>query len=148
MSRGKPDPICWGCGAPNSPGSSECWLCQRRDWNRPGGRRGRLIPAAPGSRRGPASTIAGLMIGIAICGGAIALIREAPGLAVFLLVSVGPALVLTTAKARRRSREGDPMPLWERVARILALSVLIPVLVIVALMIALFAFCSFLGLIR
>jgi hypothetical protein len=146
MSRGKPDPTCWDCGVPNTPGSSECWLCQRRDWNRYAGRRTRLAPPPEPPRRGPLSTIAGLMIEIAIFGAAVGLFREAPGVAVFLLVSVAPALAITELKARGRYRRGDPMPAWERIARIIALTILIPILVIVALAIALFTFCSFLSL--
>ena len=146
MSLGKRDPICWGCGASNTPGSSECWLCQRRDWNRYRGPR-RRHPSPPVlPRRRPLSTIASWMIAIAVIGVAIGLFREAPGVAVLLLVSVVPALAITELKARGRLRRGDPMSAWERFARILALTILIPILVIVALTIALFTFCLFLSL--
>jgi hypothetical protein len=150
MSESRPrpmrEPVCWGCGASNTPGSSECWLCQRRDWNRyPGVRRRRQAP--PGhARRSPLSTIGGWMIGIAILGVAIALFREAPGLAVVLLVSVVPALAVTELKARGRRREGDFMSSGERLAWIVALTIAIPIVVIMALAIALFAFCLFMSL--
>jgi hypothetical protein len=146
MSLEKRDPICWECGASNTPGSSECWLCQRRDWNRyPGPRR--RHPSPPDlPRRRPLSTIAGWMIAIAVIGVAIGLFREAPGVAILLLVSVVPALAITELKARGRLRRGDPMSAWERIARILALTILIPILVIGALAIALFTFCLFLSL--
>ncbi len=36
MNPSKPDPMpeptCRECGATNEPGATECWLCQRRDW--------------------------------------------------------------------------------------------------------------------
>ena len=144
----RPEPICWECGASNTPGSSECWLCQRRDWNRyPGLQRRRGSISTPqGPRRGPMSTIAGWMIGIAVLGVAIGLFREAPGVAVLLMISVVPALAITEVKAARRRRNDDPMPPWERLARVLALTILIPVLVIIALAIALFTVCFFLSL--
>jgi hypothetical protein len=49
-------------------------------------------------------------------------------------------------KASRRRRHGDSMPAWERVARVLALTILIPILVVVALAIGLFTFCLFVSL--
>lgn len=145
MSLGKPDPICWECGASNARGSSECWLCQRRDWNRYTGRRTRDTRPPDLPRHGPLSTIGGWMIGIAILGVTIALFREAPGLAIALLISVVPALAMTELKAYRR-RRGDPLTVGERVAWILVLSVLIPILVAVALAMALFTFFFFLAL--
>ena len=143
MSDRKPDPgrICWDCGAPNDAGSSECWLCQRRDWNRYPDlqrRHGGRVPR----RRGPFSTIAGLMVGVAVVAVAIGLFREAPGAAVLLLVCAAPALAITEAKARGRSRRGDPMSIGERIVRVVALMILIPILVIVALVVALLVFCS------
>lgn len=147
MSKGDPspklEPRCWDCGAPNSPGSSECWLCQRRDWNRYPRSRTRLNSPPDGPRRGPLSTIAGLMIGIAVLGVSIAMFREAPGLAVVLVISVAPALAITELKARKRYRRGEPMSIGERVLRVVVLTILIPILVIVALAIALFTFCVF-----
>jgi hypothetical protein len=140
MSHGTPELTCWDCGAINDPGSSECWLCQRGDWNRyPGVRRG--YPRPDHRRRGPMSTIGGWMIVIAVIGVAAGLFREAPGLAIVLLVSVAPALAITELTARRRLQRGEPMSIAERVARVLGLTILIPFLVIVALAVALFTFC-------
>ena len=142
MSLGKRDPICWECGASNTPGSSECWLCQRRDWNRYPGLR-RRHPSPPDlPRRRPRSTIAGWMIAIAVIGVAIGLFREAPGAAVLLLVCAAPALAITELKARGRRRRGDTMSVGERIVRVVALMILIPILVIVALVVALLVFCS------
>jgi hypothetical protein len=140
--RPKPDLICWECGATNDPGSSECWLCQRRDWNRYPAPRARRAAPLQLPRRGPLSTIAGLMIGIAILGVAIGLFREAPGLTVFLLISVAPALAITELKARGRYRRGDPMSIGERILRVVVLMILIPILVVLALVVALFAYCA------
>ena len=65
MSDGTPEPelTCRHCGASNHPGSSECWLCQRRDW------RIARLPTEDrplGRTRGPLSTIAGHMLLIAL----------------------------------------------------------------------------------
>src|SRR5262249_20091293 len=142
----KHEPHCWYCGAPNAPGSSECWLCQRRDWNRYSGRRTRDTRSPDLPRRGPMSTIAGLMTGVAICGVVLGLFHAAPGLAAMLLVCMAPALAITELKARGRRLRGDPMSIGERTVRVIVLTILIPVLVAVALAIALFTFCFFLSL--
>jgi hypothetical protein len=137
--RPKPEPTCWDCGATNDPGASECWLCQRPDWRKYPGVRPRYPATAP--PRGPFSTIGGWMVLIAVIGVAVGIYREAPGLATVLLASVVPALVVTEVKASRRRRRGEPMSGWERVAWILALTILIPILLIVALFAALFTYC-------
>jgi hypothetical protein len=135
-----PEPACWDCGATNDPGASECWLCQRTDWKKyPGLRRGRPAPELP--RRRPMSTIAGWMILIAAIGVAVGLFREAPGLAVSLLVSIAPALAITEVKAYRRQHRGVPMTIPERIAMVLILAIVIPILVIIALVVALFTYC-------
>jgi hypothetical protein len=135
-----PEPTCWDCGAPNDPGASECWLCQRTDWKKyPGLRRGR--PALEVPRRGPMSTIAGWMILIAAIGVAVGIFREAPGLAVVLLVSVVPALALTEWKAYRRRRRGVPMTVPERIVLVIVLTIVIPILLAIALVVALFTYC-------
>ena len=137
----KPEPTCWDCGAPNDPGASECWLCQRRDWR---GYRGvRPGYPAPARRRGPLSTIGGWMILIAVIGVAVGIFREAPGLAILLLISVVPALIITEIKAYRRRRRGEPMSGLDRLLWVLLLSILVPFLLIIALAVALFMYCSF-----
>jgi small-conductance mechanosensitive channel len=83
------------------------------------------------------------MVLIAMIGVAVGIIREAPGLAIVLLATVVPALVVTEVKASRRRRRGEPMSGWERVAWILALTILIPILLIVALFAAFFTYCLF-----
>jgi hypothetical protein len=142
MGRGSREPTCWDCGAPNTPGSSECWLCQRRDWNRYPGVR--WPPPPP--QRSPLATIAGLMVGIAIIGLAIAVFREAPGIGIVLVISLIPALLITTVKARRRRQRGEPMSTGEKLFRVVLLTVLLPILFIVALGIAVGTICLFLSL--
>jgi hypothetical protein len=83
------------------------------------------------------------MTGIAILGVLLALFRAAPAVAMVLVISAAPALAITQAKARARLRRGDPMPAWERLFRVLLLTILIPILVLVALGIAAFTICYF-----
>lgn len=133
------EPICWSCGAPNTPGSSECWLCQRRDWNRYTGlRRRRLAPAPSG--RGPLSTIGGWMVVIAVIGVALAILAVAPPLAAVLLVSAMPALFVTEFKTYRRRRRGEPVSGWQRLVWFLGFTILFPI-VLVALVICLIGLC-------
>lgn len=140
MGRGKPEPICWDCGAPNAPGSSECWLCQRRDWNRYPAPRRRRPPPPNLPRRGPLSTIAGLMIWTAIVGVSMSVFVLAPPLGIVLVAAFVPALIVTEVKASGRRRRGEPMSGWERASWVLGLMILFPIL-LVALAIALFALC-------
>jgi hypothetical protein len=143
MSEPMPEPNCWDCGAPNDPGASECWLCQRRDWRKFPGLRTRPSPPPNLPTHGPLSTIAGWMVVIAVIAVELGLSVTAPGLAVVLLVSVVPALAVTELKAYRRRRRGEPMSTGERVAWIFGLTILIPILLFVALVVALFMYCSF-----
>ncbi len=132
-------PTCWDCGAPNDPGSSECWLCQRRDWNRyPALRRSRS--ASGPAERGPLSTIGGWMVLIAATAVALAIFVAAPWLIIVLSASAVPALFVTEFKAFRRRRRGEPMSGWQRLAWFLGLTILFPIL-LVALAIMLFAIC-------
>ncbi len=87
------------------------------------------------------STIAGWMILIAAIGVAVGIFREAPGLAMVLLVSVVPALALTEWKAYRRRRRGEPMSVPQRILMVIVLTILIPILAFVALVVALFTYC-------
>ena len=140
QTKPSPEPACWDCGATNDPGSSECWLCHRGDWDKDPGIR--WLPSGPDRpRRGPMLTIAGWMILIAVIGVAIGLVREVPGLGFLLLISVVPALVVTEVKARRRRRRGEPMSGWERTFWLVGLTILIPILAVVALFVALFTYC-------
>jgi hypothetical protein len=68
--------------------------------------------------------------------------QPAPGLSIALLVSILPALVVTEIRASRRRHHGLPMSGIEKIVWVVALTVLIPVLLVVALAIALFAFCA------
>jgi hypothetical protein len=140
----RPEPTCWDCGAANDPGASECWLCLRKDWNQTPDIRwidqGRDHP-----RRNPMSTIGGWMVLIAVIGVAIGFFREAPGLTIILMISVVPALFFTELKARKRQSRGEPMSGWERAFWLLGLTILIPILTVVALVVALFTYCAFLA---
>jgi hypothetical protein len=89
------------------------------------------------------STIGDWMILIAVIGVAVGIFREAPGLAIVLLVTVVPALAVTEVKAYNRRRRGEPMSGWDRAAWVLGLTILFPFL-LMALAIALFAVCSLL----
>ncbi|MGP0067244.1 MAG: hypothetical protein ACLQGP_27075 [Isosphaeraceae bacterium] len=138
-----PELTCWDCGASNHPGSSECWLCQHRDWRRyPGVRPRQTIPPAP---RGALSSIAGWMVLIALIAVFAGIFRAAPGLAIALLVCFLPAWAITSVKAGRRRRRAEPMSGMERALWIIGLTILIPIVVITALGIALFAFCMFMS---
>lgn len=141
----KPEPRCWDCGAANDPGSTECWLCQRRDWNRsPAARASRPTPAEPAYPSSMASLITAAAIGLL----ALALYPDNPGLAVALGAAVLPAVILTEVKARRRGRRGEPMSAVERILRVVALTIILPILLVVALIIAFLAICFFSGAMR
>jgi len=133
----RPEPTCWDCGAPNEPGSSECWLCQRRDWNRyPDRRRGRPAP-----RRGPLATIGGQMLAIAAVAVAMAICVASPPVGVVLLFSALPALFVTEFMAFRRRRRGEWVSGWQRFRWFIYLTIMIPILV-VALGLAVIGICT------
>jgi hypothetical protein len=134
----RPETICWSCGAPNDVGSSECWLCQRRDWNRYPGIRRRLAPAPSG--RGPLSTIGGWMVLIAGIGVALGIVVAAPPVAIGLVLSSVPALAITEFKAYRRRRRGESVSGWQRLIWFVEFTILIPIL-LAALGIALILLC-------
>ena len=70
---------------------------------------------------------------------------EAPGLAIALWsVSCRPGR-FTEIKAARRRRRDEPMSSLERVLWIVGLTILIPIVVITALVVALFTFCMFMS---
>jgi hypothetical protein len=135
-----PEPTCWSCGAPNDRGSTECWLCQRRDWSRYPRLRTRLSPPPALPERGPLSTIGGWMVLIAAIGVSLAILVLAPPLFVVLLASAVPALSLTEIRTYRRRRRGEPVSGWQRLAWFLGLTILLPI-VLVAVVICLFALC-------
>jgi Flp pilus assembly protein TadB len=130
---------CRHCGAWNHRGSSECWLCQRRDWRRPPG-----FPPGPTTRptRGPLATIAGLMVLIALIALFLVVFIAVPPLAIVLLVFALPAWAVTEMSARRRRRRGRSMSGIEKALLIVGLTIGIPVVLAVALGIALFTFCA------
>jgi hypothetical protein len=72
------------------------------------------------------------MILIAAIGVAIGTFREAPELAMLLMIYVAPPLIVTELMAYRRRRRGEPMTGLERTAWFLSLTVLIPIGTILA----------------
>jgi hypothetical protein len=66
----------------------------------------------------------------------------APGLAVALMICALPAWAITAVKASRRRRRDEPMSGVEQAFWIAGLTILIPTVVIVALVVALFTFCA------
>ncbi|QEH39114.1 hypothetical protein OJF2_77260 [Aquisphaera giovannonii] len=130
--------VCRECGASNDAGSSECWLCNGRS----------LASAAAGSSprpRGFFSSISGWMVaiaGLAVCMGLYAL---APGMLFLAAISVLPAIAAVEVKAARRRRLGLPMSAAERVVIFVLITVVTPVLVVGAAVIALIAYCSMTG---
>lgn len=138
-----PDVTCWDCGASNHPASTECWLCQRRNWRRYPRPQPMQLQHIPPRSRGPLSSIAGWMVLIAVIAVFAAIFRMAPGLAIALLVCVLPAWAITAMNAARRRRRGEPMSGAEKVQLIVVLTILIPIVVYPALGIALFAICMF-----
>ncbi len=138
----KPEPnlTCRQCGATNDLGASECWLCQSANWRGSPGTRPRYDD--PRSPRGSLGSIIAWMILTALavfCG----ISLKAPGLAVALMICAVPAWALTEFKAARRRRQDEPMSGVERALWIVALTILIPIVVLIALIVALFTFCMF-----
>ena len=124
-----PEPICWSCGASNDPGSSECWLCQRRDWNQP------LDP-------GPRPAIEGWLVPCVVLAAGIGLFRVAPVVAIFLVVELAPALFFAELKASRLRERGESMPVVDRMALVVMAMIAIPILILLALAIGLFLMCA------
>ncbi len=130
--------VCRECGASNDAGSVECWLCNGRA----------LARAAAGSQsrgRGYFSSISGWMVVVAILAVCLGLYAVAPGLLFLAAISVLPALAIVEFNAARRRRGGMPMSAVERVGIFLLLTIVIPVLVAGAAIIALIAYCSMNG---
>jgi hypothetical protein len=145
MSSGKPEinvgTRCWDCGAENDAGASECWLCQRRDWwQRPGPAQSAVV-MQPRKPSRPLGSISGLMIFIALVAVILGLWQTAPGLSIVLFFAL-PAWGLTELKAYRRRRRGEEMSGAQKLVWIICLTVLLPIVLITALVAALFVICS------
>ena len=135
------DPRCWDCGAENDPGASECWLCERRDWrSKPGSQRTETVARAHRQSR-PLSSISGLMILIALVAVMLGVWQVVPGLSVILFFAL-PAWGLTEVKAYRRRRGGGSMSGPEKLIWTVCLTILIPIVLMAALVAALFVICS------
>lgn len=201
----KAELTCSECGARNEPGATECWLCQRRDWEgagapaKAGNPRGvdlprrrnamvfgaiailslgmlldlwarwnLLVPVlvfvllviplgltlwARGRRQPPSarsmtrldlaassSTIAaGVILVIWLVGSAG--FENVSFLAAILAVLAIPAGLFTWTRARRRRWEGRPMTVLQVTASMIFLTVLLPTLLLLSLVIALWLVC-------
>jgi hypothetical protein len=89
------------------------------------------------------STIAGLMILIALIALFLVVFMAFPVLAIALLICAFPAWAMTEMAASRRHRRGGSMSGLEKALRIAGLTIAIPVVLITALGIALFTLCAF-----
>ncbi|QEH39112.1 hypothetical protein OJF2_77240 [Aquisphaera giovannonii] len=130
---------CLGCGARNDAGAAECWLCNGRSLVKagPGGR-----PPEPASPQRFSFTIAALMVLVAVVAACLGLYTAAPGLLLLVAITSAPAVALVEYRAAKRRKRGIPMSHAERFGCFLLLLVLIPVLVAVAVLSALFIYCS------
>jgi hypothetical protein len=150
MKEWKPDLVCWDCGATNDPGASECWLCHRRDWRQSPGSLATKPVSQPSKALLTRSIWWGWMVLIAIIAvtfysepGLVLSILSSPGMGILLLIlSVVLAVIITEIRASRRRRQGLPMSGFDAVASIVLLTILIPSLVMVAFVIALFLICT------
>jgi ribosomal protein L40E len=131
---------CRECRAANDPDASECWLCHRRDWrgdpDSPAATT-KSVAGAPSFDMGKAVGEA-LLILLALAVVEIGLLRLAPGLALAFLILLVPAWAITEWRARRRK---EPMSAHHKFARIVVTTVLMPILLVLSLLIAVFAIC-------
>jgi MFS family permease len=141
----EPEPRCWDCGAVNDAGSSECWLCQRRDWRRNPGPGWDESSQAHITPRGPIASISRLMVLTAVIAVLIGLFVVAPGLAIVLLVGALPAVAVTETKANHRRQRGEAMSGIERFLWIVGLMIAIPFALIAAIMAPLIVVVSSVG---
>ena len=123
--------ICGECGTFNPADARECWLCHGTRWKTQG-QGGDHVPIP----RGFFSTISGWMILIAGIGLVLGLYRLAPGILIAAVVLVLPPVLIVEVRAARRRRAGRPMSPAERIGLFLLLTILLPIVLIVALFIA------------
>ncbi len=79
---------------------------------------------------------------------AVVLLAMAPGLGILLLVTAAPALLVTEFHARRRWQRGRPMTGVERTGWTLFWMVFLPIVLGLALFIAVLVLCGVAGLFR
>ena len=141
MSHSKPgrledQRVCGHCGAANDADARECWLCERPIR--------RLMMPEP-SRRTDSTTEpspVGCLLVTGVTALAVVLLSVAPGVGILLLVTVVPALLVTEFHARRRLRQGRPMNRFERAAWTMLWVVFLPIVLAVALFIAVLVLCG------
>ncbi len=137
---GKEELICRECGEVNFADARECWLCHGTLWK----------ARKPGEGHAPSperffATPPGWVLIAAGIGLALGLYKLFPfyvGAAVFLVLP--PVLIVEFWAARRRNASG-PMSVAQRVGMFLLLLVLLPVTLLGALFIAIFAICTLNG---
>jgi hypothetical protein len=142
MSQAEPMPNpnlnCRECGAVNDPGASECWLCQRRDWRGPS-----PSPTAPKPVPQQVSeSVAPLVTLVVVVLGGLAI---APGLIIVLLIFSLPAWGIAEWLAYRRRRRGLPTSIAMKASWIVGLAIGLPILLSVALFIAVWMICMING---
>jgi hypothetical protein len=138
----KSDLVCWDCGATNDLGASECWLCHRRDWHEFFGSLSGTKPAIkPPPAPSPTLNTGWRLIVPALVAVGLGSVLLAPGLVILLLISVLPAWAIAEAIAHRRRKQGLPISTPGKVAWIVALSIVMPFLLGMALLITLFLIC-------
>jgi len=79
---------------------------------------------------------------------AVVLLAVAPGLGILLLVTAAPALLVTEFQARRCWNRGRPLSGFERAGWIMFWILMLPIVLSVALFIALLLLCGVGGLFR
>jgi hypothetical protein len=149
-----PEPTCWDCGAANDPGASECWLCHRRDWRR-SPRDPMPMKPEPSPTSGHRSPLGALALGLVVIGvvaiaPALVLVvievyELGPWLVFGLLIFVAPAWFGAVVIARRRRKRGLPTSIARKLAWIAVLTITIPIVLVVALIIAVGLVCRFTG---
>jgi len=143
-----PDPnlTCRDCGASNDRDASECWLCQCRDWRRPPRFGTSAKPAASWiSDDGLKWTRPLMVVTLGLVGTGSAII--APGLVLLLVPVVLPAWYGAEWIAQRRRDRGLQTSTTKKVAWIVALTILLPILGFASLCIAVYLLCLVSGLV-
>ena len=128
--------VCGHCGAANDADTRECWLCERPIWSRMTPEPSRWADSIP------EPPPVGCFVALSVTTLAVALFAVAPGLGILLIVTAVPALLVTEFHARRRLRRGRPMYGFERIGWTLLWMVFLPILLSLALFIAVLVLCG------
>lgn len=139
-SRAKDELVCRECGEVNFADARECWICHGTRWKA----RRQGTDHAP-SADGFFATPPGWVLVAAGIGLALGLYKLFPGVLMVVMVFVLPPVVVVELWAARRRNAWSPMSIAQRIGLFLLLLVLLPVVLVGALCIALFAICSLNG---